>query len=280
MTDTLADYTPAVLIEAVEENAFESARLLVLAWPSGEVHDDLDMLWTITDIPYPLFNAVLRARLEPRQIDAAIERAKARCAARGLPMGWRVGPTTRPANLGGFLTEHGFVYEGSVPGMAAHLGRLDPAGATHPGLSIERVRDAGTAELWGRIVADVFGIPGFVLEAMLAIIHALGFDDDVPMWYYLGRWHGDAVAASSLLLAAGVAGIYNVGTLPEARRRGIGAAMTLAPLLEARELGYRIGVLHSSPMGYNVYRSLGFEELCRAARYLWMGPARRRHSTG
>ncbi len=45
--------------------------------------------------------------------------------------------------------------------------------------------------------------------------------------------------------------------------------MTLAPLLEARQLGYRTGVLGSSEMGCPVYRRLGFEERCRIGVYEW-----------
>lgn len=43
--------------------------------------------------------------------------------------------------------------------------------------------------------------------------------------------------------------------------------MTLGPLREARALGYRLGILHSSRMGMGVYRQLGFEEHCRMSHY-------------
>ena len=77
------------------------------------------------------------------------------------------------------------------------------------------------------------------------------------------------MATATLFLAAGVAGVYFVLTVPQARRRGIGRAVTLAALREARDLGYRIGVLGASRMGLPLYRRLGFQEYCRIAVYEW-----------
>jgi len=60
--------------------------------------------------------------------------------------------------------------------------------------------------------------------------------------------------------------------VPEARRQGIGAAITLAALRDARAMGYRVGVLGASSAGYTVYKRIGFEEYCKIGIYEWRLP--------
>jgi predicted GNAT family acetyltransferase len=86
---------------------------------------------------------------------------------------------------------------------------------------------------------------------------------------YLALLNGKPVGTSQLFLSEGVAGIYNVTCLPEARGQGIGSAVTLTPLLKAREMGYRIGTLQASKLGYSVYRRLGFQDFGNLSLYLW-----------
>jgi hypothetical protein len=45
--------------------------------------------------------------------------------------------------------------------------------------------------------------------------------------------------------------------------------MTLAPLPAAREMEYRVSVLQSSEMGFNVYLRLVFQKLCYVDHYCW-----------
>ncbi|MCL6648920.1 MAG: hypothetical protein K6U89_11360 [Chloroflexi bacterium] len=70
-----------------------------------------------------------------------------------------------------------------------------------------------------------------------------GLGLDLPMGNYLGYLDGRPVASSNLFLRAGLAGVQFVATLAEGCGQGLAGAMSLAPLLEARQMGYRIGML-------------------------------------
>ncbi len=110
-------------------------------------------------------------------------------------------------------------------------------------------------------------IPEAGLKLLLDVVDKRGMSKDPAIHYYLCTLNDRPVATSLLYLGGGVAGIYNVATLPDVRRQGIGRALTVAPLLYARTQGYRIGVLQSSPMGLNLYRRLGFREYCTFQAY-------------
>jgi GNAT superfamily N-acetyltransferase len=187
----------------------------------------------------------------------------------GVPGSWHVGPSTRPTDLGERLLAHGFEYGGDDIGMAVDLVRL-PEGVIVPdGFAIERVRAEDDLAAWVQTLGLGFGEGPVEAEWVGTVYRRLGYNDGGPLRHFLGRLDGELVATSTLFLGAGVAGVYFVFTAKGARRRGIGAAITLAALQEARDLGYEVGVLGSTEMGYPVYRGLGFDESCRIHLYEW-----------
>ncbi len=101
----------------------------------------------------------------------------------------------------------------------------------------------------GEIFRRVFGFP---LVADPRVRLAVGYLDGAP------------VSGAAALAAEGTIGIYAVGTVERARRRGIGRAVTWAAIDAGRAAwGSEIAVLQSSEMGAPVYRSMGFEEISR-----------------
>ncbi|HMT20566.1 MAG TPA: hypothetical protein PKE20_04860 [Promineifilum sp.] len=260
--------TPA-LVNAIEANLFDFF-IQFSHWPRAELHDDPDLLWLTSDIVHPLFNSCLRQRFSSDDVDATIETTIARYRAINMPTLWYIGPTTTPADLGARLTQHGFIGQGEAAGMAADLNDLNEDIPIPPGFTIEKVIDTAKLRTWSRPVAVAFEMPDFVIDALIELYDPHGVGAGMPLDNYVGWLDGEPVASSSVYYGAGVAGIYNVATVPEARRKGIGALMTLTPLLEARSAGYRAGILHSSEMGANVYRRLGFQEYCSIEHYAWL----------
>lgn len=263
----LTNLTKASFITAIEENLFSFFSLLD-QWSELEFQDTPELLWTLTNIPFPLFNSLMRAKLSADKVDNAIDAAISRCKTNNVPMMWWTGPSTQPADLGEKLIDRGFQQSDS-PGMAADLDVLPEIPEYPENLVIKLVDNDEDLETWCRVVYEAFGMPDFVGTALFDAYQCIGYKSQLPLSHYLGSINNEAVAVSSLLLGAGVAGIYNVATIESARRKGIGAAITIKPLLEARTQGYRVGILHSSEMGFNMYSSLGFQEYCKISQYVW-----------
>ncbi len=82
-------------------------------------------------------------------------------------------------------------------------------------------------------------------------------------------WLDGAPVTSALTFdLAGDCGIYNVGTVPHARRRGLATALTAHLLHEARTRGCRFASLQSTPMAEHVYATVGFRDLGRFLEYV------------
>jgi GNAT superfamily N-acetyltransferase len=270
MADVLTDFSRASMAQAVEANLFAFFQH-VARWPRVELHDEADCCWTLSDLPFPLFNSVMRARLPGDRIDALIEARLAACDARNVPMLWWTGPSSTPADLGERLDRSGFFLE-AARGMAADLERHGGAhdAPSQSTVSVEPVEDAATLAAWSRVLCDSFGAPQPFGEAFAELAVTIGLGSQSPFRHFLARVDGEPAATCSLFLGAGVAGIYDVSTLPELRNRGLGRQITGAAMREASARGYRMAILHSSALGAGVYRALGFQDVCAIGQYVWV----------
>jgi ribosomal protein S18 acetylase RimI-like enzyme len=133
------------------------------------------------------------------------------------------------------------------------------------GLEIRAVEDKSTLRVWAHVFTIGYGMPQTWENTIFDVWLKMGLD--FPVRNYLGYLDGEPVSTATVFYGAGVAGIYDVATLPEARGRGLGTALTLVPLLDARQAGYRIGILQSSEMGFGVYKRMGFRHLCQIENF-------------
>ncbi|WP_020385719.1 GNAT family N-acetyltransferase [Kribbella catacumbae] len=249
----------AELIRAIEDNAAE-LLLAMGAAGGGRQRSDHEVRWTIGGSPIDYHNAVVSCAAD--DADQVIAESLQELKNHGVPGSWHVGPSMRPLDLGDRLLAAGFSHAGSEPGMALRLTELREAEAA--GLRVERI---GLAELgvWEHTLGRGFGEGPKEARWVSEVYRRLGVTD--PWRHYLGYLGDQPVATATVFLAAGVAGLYFVMTVPEARRRGIGAAITAAVLREARDSGSQYAVLGASPAGRSVYGGLGFREYCAIDLY-------------
>ena len=235
--------------------------------PGCEVVIGPDVVIGTLGIPIPPLNIVSRARFTPGSVDARIDAVLSWFADREMPLLWWVGPDDEPRDLGGRLLGRGLVKDDErVPGMVAQLHHV-PDEAPPPAVTVERVIDEATFRSACAVVAEGFGLsPEFgVALGKMAVI---GFADEVPQRTYLARLDGRPAAVSLGVRAAEVLGIFNVATVPAARGRGLGRAVTLAAMRDGVTEGCRVAVLQSSEMGHKVYERLGFADFCRFDVYV------------
>lgn len=248
----------AELVRAIEDNAAELLMAMGAAG-GGEQRDDAGAQWTIGGSPIDYHNAVVAASR-----DDVVAESLAVLKKHNAPGSWHVGPAMRDG-LGERLIAAGFAHGGSEPGMAVRISELVVPSAV-PGLEIARVGDDDALATWEATLGRGFGEGEKEARWVASVYRKLGYGD--PWRHYLGLLDGTPVATTTVFLAAGVAGVYFVMTVPEARRRGIGAAITYAALREAGAVA-EYGVLGSSPAGRSVYARLGFREYCTIELYEW-----------
>jgi len=155
--------------------------------------------------------------------------------------------------------------------MAADLDHMNQNAllAVPVGFAIEEVRDAVMLDSFKRVFVEAYDIPEWAGQAWVDATLRVGLGK-TPWRMYLGTLDGEPVATNMLFIGGRVASVYAVATVPAARGQGIGGAVTLRPLLDARDQGLRHAVLFSTEMGVSAYQRIGFRRLeARINRYLW-----------
>lgn len=80
--------------------------------------------------------------------------------------------------------------------------------------------------------------------------------------------NGEPVSCAMIILSHSIAGVYWVGTLENARGKGLAKACTRAVGNEAFKRGVSRVVLQASPLGEPVYKRMGYEEFTRYPWYM------------
>jgi ribosomal protein S18 acetylase RimI-like enzyme len=178
--------------------------------------------------------------------------------AKGLPVSVQIGDLVDPA-IGRAMEGHGLVVD-PRPTPALVLDPIpDDIDGARPGDLLIRIGGADLHDDFHAVLASgpVFReLFGRRLMADDRILAAVGYEDGAP------------VSCAAAIRSGSTVGIYAVGTVERARRRGYGKAVTWAAIVAGRSAwAGTMAVLQSSELGLRVYESLGFETVGHYVEY-------------
>lgn len=266
----LHDMSMPTLALAIEANFTEEMACFGRARKRWEYHKTPELFWVYTD-PSELNGVLLSsfASDDETYVNAKIDEILDFYTSRHTSFDWTTGPSTYPTNLAMLLEERGFVQVHVTTGMAVDLHALNEQVQVNTSLVIKEVEDLDALRTLCNIEMRGFGTSEEGAQRYYDTYANAGFGIGLPWHHYAGWLHDTPVASASLLYHAGVAGIYGVSTIPEARRRGVAASITLHALREARDMGYRVAVLSPTDMSEAIYRRMGFQDYCTLLHYEW-----------
>jgi ribosomal protein S18 acetylase RimI-like enzyme len=241
---TIAD---EVLV-AADQNMVRAWRAVLAGSPiPGDIHDD-DVVLLSSGLPVPLFNPAFVTR-PPADPGATVARVVDHYASLGAPF------------VLDFRDEvaFGLAEACTAAGLVEHwrpalmvLDPIPPTVAQAPSdLEVSRVTTE-TLDDYSAVLSAGFGIPLELTDLvsgpwLLSVAAGL-----------IGTVQGEPTGSAAVFVSEGVAGIYNVATVPQGRGKGIGEAMTWAAVRAGQEAGATCAILQSSEQGEPVYRRMGF----------------------
>lgn len=236
---------------------------LMYAYMSGvQVTEETD--WLGMQSSHDVFyNAVYDAHFSPDNVEKRVDEVVSFFSSRSkLPMTWFVTPACEPINLSKILESKGFKLAFRSPGMFLDLGEFENTKKDDSPHKIIQVLNVEQLSQWIIPGKEGFGLSDSVINAYFELFKNKGFESQLSWKLFVGMVDEKPITCVRLFVANGVAGIFHVATIPSARGHGYGTEITIAALETAKELGYKLAVLASSPAGHNVYYRLGFRDCC------------------
>ena len=249
----------ADLVRIADESFIASFRKLAQHVSQGETHEEGSIFSFSTGLPLSSFNGcIVTQETSSTELASCLEWV----AAHDVP--FRV-----------------WVAEKLAAGLAevpVSYG-LEPAASLYPGMVLHPIPDAPTFDAG----VDVVAISEPTLDEFIGVLEEGGlrgelarrlispsFARDADVRLFVGRLDERPVGTSIAIRSGDASGVYNVGTLPQARRRGVGSAVTWAAVGAGQAWGCDTVVLQSSVMGLSMYPDMGFRTV---APYVTFAPS-------
>ncbi len=279
MIEILRDHSENAIKLAFEANLHEYIKTTVI--PGEEVLDSDEVFRWYSGRNLLLRNWVLNPKFTPENARLKVEEQINFFKRRKTIFLWWNGPSAQPSNISKIMQEAGmikFILPTKSGDMVKDIRNLEKLERIYKeiiektGIEIRVVHSKEEIHLAAKVVVKTMGLSeNFRERGEKSCELMLREDPSVnKLVGYYACVNNVPVSVSTVFYGSGVAGIYSVGTLPKYQHRGIGTAITLAPLIDAHKRGYEIAVLTATAQGFPVYDRIGFRKLEVMEQYYWI----------
>jgi ribosomal protein S18 acetylase RimI-like enzyme len=238
-------------------NLIDSSRQLLELDPGAEAGVEDGWLFCAGSASHPVIaNAAFR-RDDAVEGEALVSRASEFFGARerGFSIWVRAG-LEEDRDLAEAAAAAGFQDVYGMPEMVLREAVEPPA--LSPRAELRRLAAAEEAEEYWQVATAAYASLGFPPEIFSGYTNGAGLlADNVAA--FIARLDGRPVSIAMTIVSHGVAGVYWVGSLEDARGLGLGRAVTTAATNAGFALGAEIASLQASPMGKPIYEAMGYE---------------------
>ena len=243
-------------IMIMENNIREKLRYIAEKIPS--MHTEILQNASLVDskLPSDTFNTTFGGNVDEKlatQVLAYYEN-------NNQPMAWWLGPSSISSLSHTSLDLAGFTFDESSIGMSCDLDHI-PNFTPKTTLTIRTCETLSDFIDFAEVLSSVFDPIDDQVKVFYKKMAELPSNKRQDMILFVGYEKKIPVATCCLFLKE-VAGIYDVATKPEKRNLGYGSTLFYHALLEAKKRGYSQAILQASADGINLYKKLGFKEVC------------------
>lgn len=168
------------------------------------------------------------------------------------------------------LETKGFQFGGVLRGIARDFSQPLPAQPPLPSnLKIKTVQTETELKDFINISADAFAMNSKAAKQWLSLNEsAMKKAEQIHFIAYLNE---KAIGAVTLSLSSDSAGIWNLATISEHRKQGIGAALVYAALVEAKKkhCNQVIAILMPKGLAWGLLTKMGFRSVCEFPFYVY-----------
>lgn len=245
--------------QPVHLNLVDSSRQLFELDPDAVIEAGDGWLLGAGGAPHPVIsNAAFRSddSVDPGEL---ISKAKDFFTARGRGFSvWIRGGQPEDEDLTSAVAKAGLQLVYEMPEMV--LGAPVEQLPLPDGVELRQLSEARQAGDYWKVAAASYKSIGFPPEVFGGYSNHDGLLA-TNVAAFIAYLDGEPVSIAMTIVSHGVAGIYWVGSLEQARGKGLGRAVTAAATNAGFKLGAEVASLQASPMGKPIYEAMGYEAL-------------------